>query len=89
VRALRSPKAARPRRDLETVLLPLLKLLYAAGGRGASAMYMLLIILLILSQDAAFAANVHTVQLAEVPWFRERLLHRTSLGAPPCLGCRV
>ena len=71
-------------RDLETVMLPLLRLLYTASGQHApSHMYMLLIILLILSQDAAFAANVHAVQLAEVPWYKERLLHRTTLGAAP------
>ncbi|KAK9845745.1 hypothetical protein WJX81_001268 [Elliptochloris bilobata] len=70
------------RGDLETVLLPLLRLLYTAGGRHSpSHMYMLLIILLILSQDAAFAANVHAVQLVEVPWYKERLLHKTSLGS--------
>ncbi len=64
------------------MLLPLLRLLYTAGGRNASHMYMLLIILLILSQDAAFAANVHSVQLAAVPWYKERMLQKTTLGAP-------
>lgn len=43
---------------------------------------MLLIILLILTQDASFAANVHKVQLTSVPWYKERLLNRTSLGEP-------
>lgn len=49
------------RSDLDTLLLPLLKLLYDATRNEASNMYMLLVILLILSQDAAFAAAVHTV----------------------------
>lgn len=49
------------RSDLDTLLLPLLKLLYEATKIKASNMYMLPVILLILSQDAAFAAAVHTV----------------------------
>jgi hypothetical protein len=69
------------RSDLEVLLLPLLQMLYTAAGRAPSHLYMLLIILLILTQDASFAANVHRVQLAAVPWYRERLLTKTSLGA--------
>ena len=49
------------RSDLETLLLPLLQMLYSAAGRAPSHLYMLLIILLILTQDASFAANVHKV----------------------------
>ena len=48
--------------DLETLLLPLLQMLYSAAGRAPSHLYMLLIILLILTQDASFAANVHKVR---------------------------
>lgn len=47
------------RSDLDTILLPLLQMLYASDRRTSSQMYMLLIIVLLLSQDAAFAANVH------------------------------
>jgi dymeclin len=47
------------RSDLDTVLLPLLHMLYASDRRNASQLYMLLIIVLLLSQDPAFAANVH------------------------------
>ena len=49
------------RSDLDTLLLPLLKLLYEATCEAPSSTYMLLVILLILSQDTAFAAAVHTV----------------------------
>ena len=58
------------------------QMLYTASGRAPSHLYMLLIILLILTQDASFAVNVHKVQLTSVPWYKERLLNRTSLGAP-------
>ena len=66
--------------DLEVLLLPLLHMLYTASGRAPSHLYMLLIILLLLTQDASFAANVHKVQLGSVPWYRERLLNKTLLG---------
>ncbi len=51
------------RSDLDTLLLPLLELLYGAHQRTPNQMYMLLIILLMLSQDAAFAQNVHRITL--------------------------
>ena len=47
------------RSDLETLILPLLKMLYSSDRRTPSQMYMLLIILLVFSQDTAFAINVH------------------------------
>ena len=49
------------RSDVDTLLLPLLKLVYEATQRAPSDMYMLLVILLILSQDPALAAAVHLV----------------------------
>lgn len=55
--------SAQVRSDLDTLLLPLLELLYSAHQRTANQMYMLLIILLMLSQDPAFAQNVHRVPL--------------------------
>lgn len=57
------PTPEQVRSDLETLLLPLLELLYSAHQRTANQMYMLLIILLMLSQDASFAQNVHRITL--------------------------
>ena len=70
------------------LLLPLLHMLYTASGRAPSHLYMLLIILLLLTQDASFAANVHKVQLSTVPWYKERLLNRTLLGKTDILPQR-
>ena len=67
-------------RDLEALTLPLLQQLYSASGRAPSRLYMLLIVVLILSQDAGFARNLHAITLPSVPCFKERLLQRTSLG---------
>jgi hypothetical protein len=73
--------SAQARSDLDTLLLPLLELLYGAPDRGANQLYMLLIILLILSQEPSFAGNVHRVALPSVPFYRERLLAGTTLGS--------
>ncbi len=41
---------------------------------------MLLIIILILSQDKGFSQNMQEVMLGSVPWYKERMLQKTSLG---------
>jgi hypothetical protein len=43
-------------------------------------MYMLLIILLMLSQDSAFAQNIHKIRLPAVPFYKERST-ATTLGS--------
>ncbi len=53
---------------------------------------MLLIIILILSQDKGFSQNVQEVMLGSVPWYKERMLQKTSLGdlcvyLPAAAGC--
>ncbi|KAG4998322.1 hypothetical protein JHK82_029106 [Glycine max] len=69
------------RTDLDTLLMPILEALYNAPSRTANQIYMLLIILLILSQDSSFNASIHKLILTGVPWYKERLLHQTSLGS--------
>uniref|UniRef100_A0A383WDY4 Dymeclin n=1 Tax=Tetradesmus obliquus TaxID=3088 RepID=A0A383WDY4_TETOB len=70
------------RSDPETLLLPLLQQLYKANKRRANHLYMLQIIVLILSQDTSFSHNIHKVMLpGVVPWYRERVLSKISLGS--------
>ncbi|KAK2980650.1 hypothetical protein RJ640_011458, partial [Escallonia rubra] len=69
------------RTDLDTLLMPLLETLYDAARRTSNQIYMVLIILLILSQDSSFNASIHKLMLPSVPWYQERLLHQTSLGS--------
>lgn len=69
------------RTDLDTLLMPLLEMLYDASKRTSKQIYMLLIILLVLSQDASFNASIHKLVLPAVPWYKERLLNQTSLGS--------
>eukprot|EP00878_Enallax_costatus_P040177 GHUV01046185.1.p1 GENE.GHUV01046185.1~~GHUV01046185.1.p1 ORF type:complete len:259 (+),score=79.14 GHUV01046185.1:162-938(+) len=70
------------RSDPESLLVPVLQQLYKANKRRANHLYMLQIILLILSQDTSFSHNIHKVMLpGTVSWYRERLLHKVSLGS--------
>ncbi|CAO2182735.1 unnamed protein product [Urochloa humidicola] len=69
------------RTDLDTLLMPILEMLYNASRKTSNQIYMLLIILLILSQDSTFNSSVHKLVLPAVPWYHERLMHQTSLGS--------
>ncbi|XP_077247325.1 uncharacterized protein LOC143887097 [Tasmannia lanceolata] len=69
------------RTDMDTLLMPILETLYNASRRTSNQIYMLLIILLILSQDSSFNASIYKLMLPNVPWYEERLLHHTSLGS--------
>ncbi|CAK7327129.1 unnamed protein product [Dovyalis caffra] len=62
-------------------LMPILETLYNASKRTSNHIYILLIILLILSQDSSFNASIHKMVLPSVPWYQEHLLHQTSLGS--------
>ena len=54
--------------------------LYNTSYKTPSQLYMLLIIILILSQDKGFSQNMQEVMLGSVPWYKERMLQKTSLG---------
>lgn len=54
--------------------------LYNTSYKTPSQLYMLLIIILILSQDKGFSQNIQGVMLGSVPWYKERMLQKTSLG---------
>ncbi|KAF5956104.1 hypothetical protein HYC85_008960 [Camellia sinensis] len=69
------------RTDLDTLLMPMLETLYNASKGTSNQIYMVLIILLILSQDSSFNASIHKLMPPSVPWYQERLLHQTSLGS--------
>ncbi|KAH6768498.1 dyggve-melchior-clausen syndrome protein [Perilla frutescens var. frutescens] len=69
------------RTDLDTLLMPMLETLYNAPRRTANHIYMVLIVLLMLSQDSSFNTSIHKLMLPNVPWYQERRLHQTSLGS--------
>ena len=69
------------RTDPETLLLPILKLLHESRTLPANQLYMVLIILLLVSQDHGFVSAAQTAMLPSVPWYTERMLGQTSVGS--------
>ena len=66
---------------LDQLLLPLLRVLYASIRRGSHHVYMVVIIFLILSEEAAFNEAMHKIILKNIPWFKDRMLSEISLGS--------
>ena len=66
--------------DIESLVLPILQILYIAPTQNSHHIYMALIVLLILTEDDHFNKSIHGIQLPSVPWFTERVLTRVSLG---------
>ncbi|KJE92352.1 dymeclin, variant [Capsaspora owczarzaki ATCC 30864] len=69
------------RTDLQNVLIPMLQTLYNAASQPSQQIYMLLIIVLILSQDHSFNKGIHEQSLPSVPWYTEKTIHQISLGS--------
>jgi hypothetical protein len=71
------------RTDLDVLLLPLLRHLYNATGSEAinpQQVYMILIILLMLSQQEEFGTNCERLRLADVSFYKEHVLLDVSLA---------
>ncbi|KAL7303253.1 hypothetical protein TKK_0004452 [Trichogramma kaykai] len=68
------------RLDLQSLIVPILKILYNAPDNTSHHIYMSLIILLILSEDESFNKSVHDTVLKGVTWYTERSISEISLG---------
>uniref|UniRef100_A0A6G1S3Z5 Dymeclin n=1 Tax=Aceria tosichella TaxID=561515 RepID=A0A6G1S3Z5_9ACAR len=68
-------------RKLDQLVLPLLKILYTSIQRGSHAIYLIVILFVILSEEDSFSKSIHTIQLNGVPWFTDRTLNDISLGS--------
>ncbi|KAI9489961.1 Dymeclin [Zychaea mexicana] len=71
------------RTDPETIYIPILKIIYEAveGKTNYSQVYILLIILLVLSQDDVNNETIQKITVTNLTWFTERpLLKSISLG---------
>ncbi len=71
------------RTDLDTLLLPLLHHLYDVTGKetiNPQQIYMMLIILLMLSQQDEFGATCQRLLVAEVGWYTEQVLLDISVA---------
>ena len=66
----------------DTLLLPLLRLLHESRSLPVNSLYyMILILLLMLSQDAGFVSACQSLMLPSVPWFKDRLLGKITVGS--------
>ncbi|KAL5037624.1 hypothetical protein RTP6_005029 [Batrachochytrium dendrobatidis] len=70
------------RTDPDVLMLPLLHLIYEAVEKKTnySQLYILLTILLILSQDDVHNENSHKVTISPPAWFTERIIRFVTLG---------
>ncbi|KAH7042321.1 Dyggve-Melchior-Clausen syndrome protein-domain-containing protein, partial [Linnemannia elongata] len=68
--------------DPETLYLPILRMVYEGveGKTNYSQVYVLLVILLLFSQDDVFNDSIQKITMTYQPWFTERLLKSISLG---------
>eukprot|EP00940_MAST-03C_sp_MAST-3C-sp2_P002459 g2459.t1 len=70
------------RSDPESILIPLLEQLHRPEQLTASQLYLLIILVLIFTQDGMFNDNAHRrVHLPKVPWFTRRIIRDISLGS--------
>ncbi|KAI8929522.1 Dymeclin [Entophlyctis helioformis] len=70
------------RTDPESLMVPLLRIVYEAVERKTSysLLYILLTILLILSQDDVYNENSQKVAISPPAWFTERIIRSVTLG---------
>ncbi|KAI8068464.1 Dymeclin [Gongronella butleri] len=72
------------RTDPETIYIPILKMIYESIEQRTnfSQIYILMVILLIFSQDEVNNDTMQKVMVSNIPWFTERpLLRSVSLGS--------
>ena len=70
------------RDDLDTVVLPLLETMYNTPSIAPSHLYVILILMLVLSEDVAFNEGAHRrMAVPNVPWLKERAVNNISLGS--------
>ena len=71
------------RTDLDSLLLPLLRHLYDITGQesiDSQQVYIVLIVLLLLSQDEEFGVVCEKIKIAEVEWYKEQLILDVSVS---------
>ena len=77
-------EAVDSRTDVHTLILPLLEQLYSVHCLGPDHRYLLLVILLVFTQDAAFCESASTritIPQAMTSWYTDRRLGEISLGS--------
>ncbi|GAM21840.1 hypothetical protein SAMD00019534_050150 [Acytostelium subglobosum LB1] len=68
------------RTDIDSLIMPSLHILYSSFEEKPQQVYLILIVVLMLTQDPLFNANVHSLIIHQVNWYKERHLLDISLG---------
>ncbi|XP_066583093.1 dymeclin [Prorops nasuta] len=68
------------RQDIQSLVIPILQILYHAPNNTSHHIYMSLIIILILSEDESFNKRIHEIMLKGMTWYTERSISEISLG---------
>ncbi|KAI9091866.1 Dymeclin [Phlyctochytrium arcticum] len=70
------------RTDPESLLIPILKQIYELHDRRDAfpTLYVLLLVLLILSQDEIWVESIQKITVSQQPWFTDRVVKQNSLG---------
>lgn len=68
------------RTNIDSLVMPILQILYHAQDKNSHHIYMALIILLILSEDDLFNKAIHDIVIKTVAWFKERTINEITLG---------
>ena len=69
--------------DLDTITIPVLRILYNINKNSSHHVYMALIILMMLTEDESFTELVHKIKLkdGDISWFEDKKLKNCSLGS--------
>lgn len=68
--------------ELDLLVMPLLKILYSSiDKKGSHHVYMVLIIFIIMSEEASFNETLYKITVRNVPWYHDRILSEISLGS--------
>eukprot|EP01135_Chromosphaera_perkinsii_P000402 Nk52_evm49s78 gene=Nk52_evmTU49s78 len=73
------------RSDPENILVPILKRLAENKPMNAHSLYIILIILLILSQSDKFNDRIHKVKIPDPEWYTEKVVNDITLGGATIL----
>jgi len=69
--------------DLDTITIPVLRVLYNINKNSSHHVYMALIILMMMTEDESFTELVHKIKLKDddISWFEDKKLKNCSLGS--------
>lgn len=75
------PSPVQAKTDVDIIVMPILELLIDIEDKNMNQVYILMIILLMLSEDSAFAQNANGLILKDVPFYKARLIKNVRMDS--------